>query len=62
MTDLLADPALARWPGLAPEPSPLHAPVLSTVQARRERDEATAASLRAYLEGAAATSAVDIRL
>ena len=54
MTDLAQDPSLARWPGLAP--------ALRAVTARRERDEATAAAIRAYLEPAAPTAEVDVRL
>jgi hypothetical protein len=54
MSDLVDDPVLARWPGLAP--------VLSTVQARRERDEATAAAILAYLEGTSFVAEVDLRL
>ena len=54
MTDLALDPVLARWPGLQP--------ALTTVSARRERDEATAAAIRAYLESGPAAHEVDLRL
>ena len=42
MSDLRTDPVLARWPGLETS--------LAEVRARRARDEATTAALRAYLE------------
>jgi hypothetical protein len=54
MTDLRTDPLLARWPGLEA--------AVTSVHARRVRDEATAAAIRAYLESGTDGHEVDVRL